>query len=166
MQLARLRSSGCPVDAFHPLFQLWTTLVQHKGQGVTPPQRKGELWNGCMKLWGHIGEGISCYSKISCSGHKMGFRYLTIFWILNMLIFSEILKYLNIFLSTIAYILPNILSREPLPQPNYYYGARKQGNTNPWLADNQSRDINNEFWLDVYLIRSFPDSQLQYGTWK
>ena len=23
------------------------------------------------------------------------------------------------------------------------------GNTSPWLADNQSRDLNNEFWLDV-----------------
>ena len=23
-------------------------------------------------------------------------------------------------------------------------------NTGPWLADNQSRDLNNEFWLVVY----------------
>ena len=29
-------------------------------------------------------------------------------------------------------------------------------NTNPWLADNQSRDLNNEFWLVVYEIRSVP----------
>ena len=27
-------------------------------------------------------------------------------------------------------------------------------NTDPWLADNQSRDLNREFWLAVYLIRS------------
>ena len=25
-------------------------------------------------------------------------------------------------------------------------------NTGLWLADNQSRDLNNEFWLDVYLF--------------
>ena len=29
-------------------------------------------------------------------------------------------------------------------------------NTGPWLADNQSRDLNNEFWLVLYLIRSVP----------
>ena len=26
----------------------------------------------------------------------------------------------------------------------------ESGNTGPWLADNQSRDLNNEFWLAVY----------------
>ena len=30
-------------------------------------------------------------------------------------------------------------------------------NTGPWLADDQSRDLNNELWLAVYLIRSVPD---------
>ena len=29
-------------------------------------------------------------------------------------------------------------------------------NTDPWLADNQSRDLNNELWLVVYLCRSVP----------
>ena len=33
-------------------------------------------------------------------------------------------------------------------------------NTGPWLADNQSRDLNNEFWLVVYLIRSVPGTHL------
>ena len=28
------------------------------------------------------------------------------------------------------------------------------GNTGPWLADNQSRDLNNDFWLIFYLVRS------------
>ena len=32
----------------------------------------------------------------------------------------------------------------------------ESGNTTPWLVDNQSRDLDNEFWLVVYLIRSFP----------
>ena len=32
----------------------------------------------------------------------------------------------------------------------------ESGNTDPWLADNQSRDLNNEFWLVVYKIRSVP----------
>ena len=27
----------------------------------------------------------------------------------------------------------------------------ESGNTGPWLADNQSRDLNNEFWLFFYL---------------
>ena len=27
----------------------------------------------------------------------------------------------------------------------------------PWLGVNQSRDLNNDFWLVVYLIRSVPD---------
>ena len=30
-------------------------------------------------------------------------------------------------------------------------------NAGPWLADNQSRDVNNKFWLVVYLVRSLPD---------
>ena len=28
----------------------------------------------------------------------------------------------------------------------------------PWLADNQSRDLNKGFWLDVYLVRSVADA--------
>ena len=28
-----------------------------------------------------------------------------------------------------------------------------------WLADNQSRDLNNEFWLVVYLCRSVPETE-------
>ena len=35
-------------------------------------------------------------------------------------------------------------------------------NTYPWLADNQSRDLNNEFWLVVNFIRSVPEFQLYY----
>ena len=31
-------------------------------------------------------------------------------------------------------------------------------NAGPWLADNQSRDLNNQLWLVVYLIRSVPDN--------
>ena len=40
-------------------------------------------------------------------------------------------------------------------------------NTGPWLADKQSRDLNNELWLAVYLIRSVPVSKsdaLSYWT--
>ena len=28
----------------------------------------------------------------------------------------------------------------------------ESGNTGPWLADNQSRDLNIELWLAVYLV--------------
>ena len=28
------------------------------------------------------------------------------------------------------------------------------GNTGPWLASNQSRDLNNELWLVIYFVRS------------
>ena len=28
----------------------------------------------------------------------------------------------------------------------------ESGNTDPWLAEDQSRDLNNEYWLAVYLI--------------
>ena len=38
-------------------------------------------------------------------------------------------------------------SNSQAPAPNY----------DPWLADNQSRDLNNELWLAIYLIRSVPD---------
>ena len=34
----------------------------------------------------------------------------------------------------------------------------ESGSTGPWLANNQSRDLNNEFWLVVYLFRSVPGS--------
>ena len=34
----------------------------------------------------------------------------------------------------------------------------ESGKTGPWLADNQSRDLNNELWLAVYLIRSVASS--------
>ena len=30
------------------------------------------------------------------------------------------------------------------------------GNTSPWLADNQSCDLNNEFWLVVYWLINSP----------
>ena len=33
-------------------------------------------------------------------------------------------------------------------------------NTGLWLADNQSRDLNDQLWLAVYLIRSVPVSAL------
>ena len=33
----------------------------------------------------------------------------------------------------------------------------ESGNTGPWLADNQSRGLNNQFLLVVYLVRSVPD---------
>ena len=32
----------------------------------------------------------------------------------------------------------------------------ESGNIGPWLADNQSRDLNTDFWLVVYLVRSVP----------
>ena len=38
----------------------------------------------------------------------------------------------------------NTISQEPT----------ESANTGPWLADNQSRDLNNTFPLVVYLIRS------------
>ena len=37
---------------------------------------------------------------------------------------------------------------EPEQQPT------ESRNTGPWLVDNQPRDLNNELWLVVYLIRS------------
>ena len=41
------------------------------------------------------------------------------------------------------------------PVQSLYVGG--EGNTAPWLADNQSRDLNNEFWLVVYFVLSVPD---------
>ena len=42
-----------------------------------------------------------------------------------------------------------------------YQEPTESGNTGPYLADNQSRDVNNKFWLVVYLIWSF--SATRYG---
>ena len=53
--------------------------------------------------------------------------------------------------SRLCYIPLSLSQRGSLQQEPTEYG-----NTDPWLADNQSRDINNEFWLVVYLCRSVP----------
>ena len=46
----------------------------------------------------------------------------------------------------------------------------ESGNTGPWLADNQSRDLKNEVWLVVYLCRSvagvtFSESEVMICFW-
>ena len=43
--------------------------------------------------------------------------------------------------------------------PGKHEEPTESGNTAPWLADNQSLDLNIEFWLVVYLSRSVPDKQ-------
>ena len=37
-----------------------------------------------------------------------------------------------------------------------FYGKTEPGNIGPWLADNQSREVNKEFWLVVYLYPPVP----------
>ena len=43
--------------------------------------------------------------------------------------------------------------------PQSFVGTNRTGNAGPWLADNQSRDLNNKFWLAVYLVRSVHGSE-------
>ena len=48
--------------------------------------------------------------------------------------------------------------------PGFLSGTDRTRNTGPWFADNQSRDLNHEFWLAVYLIRSVPDNDIYLSS--
>ena len=49
-------------------------------------------------------------------------------------------------------------------QTNIQQPTESGNNPGPWLADNQSPDLNNEFWLVVYLVRSVPGTDTSCVT--